>query len=439
MPETSTISTITPSVSTTATWDLPAATPEVASIGQVFNPVFGQWVSDPLYLPGSPVTGSVTRWSVTGGSAGAVALFETSIDNGLSWQTATNEGAIPRLLPGDKVTSWVLFRVTMSRLSSSDTSPKLSFLEVEVSCDASVDELVAIGHGPIIKVSAKIGSGSGGAGGGPGVSGSGGGMTGRGLSLKIKAVDPSRSIAKAPWERPKVLPSLSYDQAAVALVKDRLPTQEDVSVVSRTRLTDPFIFGLNQGSDSWQDIRDLSTADGCESFFDAAGVFVFRPVADPRVARPVWTFDDGETCTVTQAERELNEEQTFNYVVVKGESTAGQNPASGVAFDDDPASPTYVYGRYGLHSTTVTLSTVTTDEQAAVAARAILFGSLGASETVTITTVPIPMLECGDVVAVSIGDIKADGRYLIVQMTTPLSPGEAQTLTCFRQSSLEGE
>jgi hypothetical protein len=221
------------------------------------------------------------------------------------------------------------------------------------------------------------------------------------------------------------------------MVQNRLPTQEDFSTVSVNRDTDLLIYGLAQGSDAWQDIRDLATACGSEAFFDVAGTFVFRPVADPRTTVPVWTFDDSATCTVTQADRELTDDQTLNYIVVKGESTSSANPVSAVAFDNDPGSPTYVFGRFGQHTAVVTIANVVTQDQAQQAANAILFGSIGAAETTTITTVPIPFLECGDCVTVSIGDIKADGRYVINQLTTPLSPGEAQTLTCFRQSAQE--
>lgn len=435
MAETDVASVITPSVSTAVTFAIGAAS-ETYTVSPVYSRLRGYRISDPLALSGDPVTGSVVTWAAVAGSAGSTYLVETSIDFGASWQAATNGAPVPRLNPGDTVTRAVLTRVTMTRLASGDTSPKLTALEVRVSLDSSVDELVAIGHGIITSVKAKIGPGSSSSG-GSGVFTSGGGQTGTGLSLKIKCVDPSRAISKNPWEKPFVVNTQPYDQAAVTMVQNRLPTQEDFSVVSVNRSTDLLIYGLDQGSDSWQDIRDLGTACGSDSFFDPAGVFVFRPVTDPRIAPPVWVFDDSATCTVTQIERELTDEQTVNWVVVKGESTSSQNAVSAVAFDNDPSSRTYVYGRFGKHTAIVTIPSVTTADQAQTAANAILFASLGAAETTTITTVPIPFLECGDCVTVSFGDVKADGRYVINQMTTPLSPGGAQTLTCFRQSSRE--
>jgi len=430
--ETDVASTITPTVSTAVTFTIGAAS-ETDTAKPAYSLLRGYRISDPLYLTGTAVTGSVIRWTATAGSAGSTYLVETSIDFGASWNAATNGANVPRLRTNDTTTLAVLTRVTMTRLLSSDTSPKLTSLELQVSCDASVDEYVPIGHGVIISVKPKIGTGSSSSGGGSGVFSSGGGQIGTGLSLKVKCVDPSRSISKNPWQTPKVISTQPYDQAVVEMVTDRLPTQEDFSVVSANRNTELLIYGLNQ-SDSWQDIRDLSTACGSEAFFDVAGTFVFRQVRDPRITPPVWTFDDGATCTVTQIDRELSDEQTLNYITVKGESTSSQNPVAAVAFDNDPGSPTYVGGRFGIHGAVITIPSVTTQEQAQTAANAILFASIGSCQTTTIATVPMPFLECGDCVTVSIGDVQADGRYVINQMSTGWP---TQTLTCFRQSSQE--
>lgn len=435
MAETDTASAITFSTSTAVTMTIAPAT-ETDTAGQMFNPLYAQWIDDPLVLSGQAVTNSVIRYD-TYTPPGATLTVETSINNGASWDQAVNNQPVPRLNPGDTTTRQILTRATFTRLNPTDPSPRLLMCDVQVTCDASIDELVPIGHGVITKTAAKLAPSGTGRGGGPGVTVTGGGMTGTGLHLTIKAVDPSNAIAKNPWEKPFIVTSQPYEQAAVAMVTDRLPTQEDFSITTAGRDTELLIYGMDQATDAWQDIRELATACGYEAYFDTAGTFVFRPVTDPRGTRPVWVFNDGEQCTVTQAERELTADQTLNYVVVKGESTSSQNAVSAVAFDEDPSSPTYVYGRFGRHSTTVTIPSVTTQDQAQAAANAILYAALGAAETTTITSVPIPFLECGDCVTVSIGDIKADGRYVINQVTMPLAPGGAMTLTCFRQSSTE--
>jgi hypothetical protein len=438
MAETGTASVITPSVSTAVTYAL-APVAEICSSVQVFNGLSGFHVSDPLVLSGDPVTGSVVRWTANT-PAGSSATFETSINNGASWDTATDNSPVPRLRSGDTVTRSVLTRVTLTRAAPADPPPTVSSLEIQVSCDTGVDELVPLAHGIIDKVTVKSASGSssGGSssgGSGSGVASHGGGQTGGGTSIKVHGVDLSRAIKRNAWQQPFYVPGgTNYADAARSMVADRLPSQTEFNLSSTEHVTPLLVFGLDQGGDPWQDIADMATAIGFECFFDPAGVFVFRPVPDPRRGEPVWVFGPDPTPTVTDAKRELTDEQTFNYVVVKGESTSTRNPVAASAFDDDPSSPTYVDGPYGTVTQRLTFPLVTTQEQAQDVADAILLNSLGAADTVTISCVPMPALEPGDIVEVDVPNTKAAGTYMVNQVLTPLSPAEAQQLTCFRQS-----
>lgn len=439
MAETGTASTITPSVSTAVTFAI-APVSEQGSGAPVSNGLSGFRISDPLELSGDPVTGSVVRWQATA-PPGTTVTVETSINYGASWDLAVNNAAVPRLRPGDTVTRAVLTRVTLARQSLADPSPTVAFLEVQVAVDVGVDELVPIAHGIIDKDSIKANSGTSGGGSSSGVSGSGvtsrgGGQYGGGTSLKIHGVDPSRAIKRNGWQQPFFIPGgTNYADAVRQMVLDRLPSQTEFSLASTEHVTPLLVFGADQGGDPWQDIAEMATAVGFECYFDPAGVFVFRPVPDPRRGEPVWAFDIASAPTVTEAKRELTDEQTFNFVVVKGESTSTKNPVTAFAFDDDPSSPTYVNGPYGVVTTRLTFPLIITQEQAQAAADAILLNSLGAADTVTITVVPMPALEPGDVITVNVPDVKASGTYLINQISTSLSPAEPQQLTCFRQST----
>ena len=439
MAEVDAASLITPSLLASATYTI-APVSETGHGAQVFNPLYGYRISDPLVLPGTPVTGSVVRWQATA-PLGTTITVETSINNGASWDPATNNGPVPRLRPGDTVTRNVLTRVTLTRTNATDPTPRVASLEVQVSCDAAVDELVSIAHGVIDKVNIKTTTGSGGSSsssaGGGGVTSRGGGQSGGGTSIKIHAVDLSRSIKLAQWEQPFFIPTgITYGEAARLMVLDRLPDQKEFSIASTEHVVDDLlVYGLDQGSDAWQDIQELAQAVGCEVFFDPAGVFVFQPIPDPRYGDPVWEFDEDANPLVTEAERELSDEPVRNYIVVKGESTSSKNPVTAFAFDNDPASPTYVAGRLGKRTARLTFPLITTQEQAQAAADGVLYNSLGLADQVTITAVPMPALEPGDVIKVNVADVKASGTYLINQVTTPLSPAEAQQLVCYRQSA----
>jgi len=428
--------------STTTSANTAGSASETDTSSTAFNALQGYWVSDPLTLPGDPVTGSAVRWA---GSTptGSTAVVETSINNGASWDAATVNRPVPRLKAGDTYTRSVLARISFTRTLSTDPAPTMAYLELAVSTDSGTVEYVPVGHGMIDKTTVKAVGGSSGGGSSTGSVGSsaviskGGGQTGGGTSIKIHVTDMSRAIKRNVWQMPFVVPKgVNYGAAVKAMVLDRLPSQTEFAISTTTRvLSTALVYGMDQGGDPWQDIREVAQAIGYECFFDPRGVFVFRPVPDPRIGEPVFTFDENFNPIVAEASKEFSDEQTFNDVVVTGQSSSSQNPVSAEAFDNDPASRTYILGDYGRVTQRLTFSNITDQDQAQDAADAVLFNSLGAAETVTITCVPHPALEPGDIVKIKIGNIKVDGTYMINSMTTPISPAEAQQLVCFRQST----
>ncbi len=435
---TATAATFSVSTAVTATTGSASTT---ATASTAFNPLYGIWLSDPLTLPGTPVTGSVVRWAQTT-PAGTTALVETSINNGASWDAAVNNSQVPRLSTGDTATRTVLARVTLSRSSSTSPPPRVTRLELQVSTDNGVDELVPIGHGMIDKVTASAVGGSSGTGSVTSVVSSsavisrGGGQTGGGTSIKIHVVDLSGAIKRNAWAMPYTVPAgLNYGAAAQAMVLNRLPSQTQFAISSTSHVTPLLVYGMQQGGDPWQDIQDLATAIGFEAFFDPRGVFVFRPVPNPNVGDPVWVFDEDLVQLVSEASRQLSNDQTFNHVIVSGQATSSANPVTAEAFDNNPSSPTYILGPYGEVTERLTFSTITTQAQAQAAANALLLNSLGGADTVTITVVPQPALEPGDIVKVHISDVNVDGNYMINSMTTSMSPADPQQLVCFRQST----
>lgn len=439
MPEADTASAVTFSVSNNVTVGVGAAT-SVAIGAPVYNPLFAYWIDDPLVLPGGPVTGSVVRWSQQVTALGSTLTIETSVNNGASWDLAVNGGPVPRLLTGNTVTEQILTRATFTRVLATDASPRLLSMQIQISCDTSTYEYVPIAHGMIDKVGVQITGGRGSGSGpnqGPGVNATGGGGTGGAPEITVHGVDLSKAISRNVWSEAYTIPAgTNYAEAIRLMVTNRLPFQTAFSLSSTSHVTPLLVFGLAaDGGDPWQDIQELATAIGYEVYFDPAGVLVFRAVPDPRQGTPVWTLDESANPTIVDVTRELTDEQTYNWVVVKGQSTSTEEGVWAVAFDNDPTSTTYIYGPYGIKSIIVTLAQVYTTAQAQQAADALLLNSLGAAETVTITTVPMPALEPGDIITVNVSDTKAAGTYLINQMTTPLSPAEGQQLTCFRQSS----
>jgi hypothetical protein len=327
-------------------------------------------------------------------------------------------------------------------LFPSGSPPSVSYFELDVSVDASVDELVPIGVGMIDDVTTHATAGTSGSGSTTNVSTStsvvsqGGGQFGGGVAIKVHANDLSYAIKRNVWQQPFTVPSgLLYTDAIKAMVEDRLPSQTAFNLSTTTATTPLLVYGASQGGDPWQDIMELAAAIGFEVFFDATGVCVVRPIPDPGIGDPVWAFDENLVPLVAEAEFDLSSEQTFNDIVVVGQSTSSANPFSGEAFDNDPNSPTYILGPYGRVTQRVNSSLITSQYQAQAMAYSALYASLGAANTVTLTTVPMPALEPGDIILIVCSDVKANGTYMINHLEMPLSPADPAIYTCFRQST----
>jgi len=267
------------------------------------------------------------------------------------------------------------------------------------------------------------------------VTGSGGGSTGGALSIQISGVDQSRQVSRNTWQDVYYIPAnTNYATAIRQIIDNRLPGLQ-YNFQSTPMRTPKIILGTQLGNDPWQDAQDMATALGFELFFDAAGVCTLREVPNPATGQSVWTFSDKANPTIAQLDRTLTDQTTYNYVICYGESVDNAVPVQAIAFDNDPNSPTYYLGPYGIVSTTFQSAMITTTAQAQAAANALLLAVKGASENVALTVVPNPALEPGDVVTVEVADAQISGTFLVNDIQTPLSAAQGQTLTVYRQSS----
>jgi hypothetical protein len=415
-----------------------------ASMASGFNPLIGYIIPDPYVLTGDPVSASVVAWNaVTPGAS--TATVHTSINNGLSWDLATNGGPIPRLREGDTTTRTVLSRVTFTRVNAGDPAPYLTYLKVLPYTKISSDELIPTFFGQIDKATTKITAGSsGGTGsgsGGQGVSSSGGGMFGGGAVMKIHATDPSRLIKLAQWENAFVGPTnVTYDQLGKAMVLDRRPNQVLFNQVS-TNLQVPsslLVWGLNRGaSDPYQDIRGVFAAFGHECLYDVIGSFTSHPVPDPRRGPVTWEFDHTANPCIIGVESELDTNLICNGYIIIGQSTTSANPVNAFAYDTDTASKYNIFPPpigIGKRIQTLTFSTLQTNQQCQSVANALLFNSLGLANTVTIGIVPHPGIALGDIVRINSPETGVVGRFLVQGYILPDSPVAQMQLTCFRQT-----
>jgi hypothetical protein len=437
-PEVDTALAVTGSNLAKVTSFLNTAVAEVDTAGLVFTPLNGEIISQPILLSGDPVTASGITWTATAYAAGSHVFVHTSIDNGASWQRCTSGGAIPNLLPGNTTATAVLIKVIFARALVTDPTPQCTAPQVSITFDSGAVELVSLGKFLIdeadITVTGGTTGGSGGSsGGGDGVTGTGGGNTGGALSITVTGTDLSLGVSRNAWEDVHFIPyGTNVGDAVQDILEDRQPGGQ-YNFASTEETTPQLILGTSQGSDPLQDAQDITAGAGYCLYLDANGIWIFRPIPDPTQGEPVWEFDDGMNPTVVSVQRTVNDQTTYNYIIVTGESTSNTAPVSAVAFDNNPNSATYIYGPYGRKAYSFTSQAIVTPAQAQAAADALLLLSLGACDTTVLTNVPMPALEPWDIVSVNIAEAKASGNYLLNTITTPLSGAEAQESTVYRQ------
>ncbi|MGV9352277.1 DUF5047 domain-containing protein [Streptomyces misionensis] len=158
-------------------------------------------------------------------------------------------------------------------------------------------------------------------------------------------------------------------------------------------------------SDRWAAVQECATAIGAEVYADADGQFVIAELPDLLTAPVAWNVDAGETGVLISANRSFSRDGMYNMVVASGENTEDNvPPVSATASDTDPTSPTYVSGPFGRVPKFYSSATLTSSTLALNAAQKLLRDSVKPNTTVSLTSLPNPCLEPGDVLRVTYED-----------------------------------
>jgi len=157
--------------------------------------------------------------------------------------------------------------------------------------------------------------------------------------------------------------------------------------------------------DRWAAVQECATAIGAEVYCDADGQFVIAELPDLLTAPVAWDIDAGETGVLISANRSFSRDGMCNVVVASGENSEDNAaPVTATASDTDPTSPTYVSGPFGRVPKFYSSATLTSNSLALNAAQKLLRDSIKPNATVSLTSLPNPCLEPGDVLRVTYED-----------------------------------
>jgi hypothetical protein len=241
--------------------------------------------------------------------------------------------------------------------------------------------------------------------------------------LKVQGVDRSRTVADARFLTPtQSVTTNTIPNEIKRLVQGAIPGATFIDRTGSTASTPELVWE----QDRWAAINDLATAIGAECFFDADGACVLRPV--PSIDSPVsWYVDAGESGVLIGGSKQTSRDTTYNGVVASGERTDNTSPYTATVTDNNPSSPTYWLGPYGQVPYFYSSPIITSLAGAQSAATGLLARTKGLTRSVSLSAVPNPALEPGDVIQVVFPD-RTYERHVVDSLTIPLDPGEAMPI-----------
>ena len=244
------------------------------------------------------------------------------------------------------------------------------------------------------------------------------------LTLQLAGQDRSARVADAKFEEPYQV--AAGTNVAVA-IRDtiQLGVQglsfdfADVDAVTP-------LLNAEEGGDRWAFCQEMAKTVGMTPLLRCAAVVC--SASDHRARRRRRReLVEGEGGVLLKAGSQWARAGAFNRVIATGENTGEAAPVRGVATDDNPLSPTYYYGPFGPVPYFYKSQLITSDDQAAAAARGLLAKQLGTTQSINFGAIVNPTLEPNDVLAITRARAGIDERHIVDQLTIPLTAEQPMT------------
>lgn len=357
-------------------------------------PASATWLGPPKALPDAPIIWSVISWVVSYLPAGSSVKVYTSVNNGFTWEEAVNGQSVPHLEPRTNVIRAIMYKAVLTRANGVSPKPILDRIDIGVDAEKAVDELVSCGSFLITDTEIEDGP--------------------DGVIITLDGMDLSLRVRENSWERVKTFPAgTNMGDVIQQVILDRDPDARfdftSTQMVAPAMLT----FGANDSNDPLADVIRCAQFCGNELFLDYRGIYVFQPQPDPTIDPVTRVFSDRANPVMTKVLRRLTRTESFNYIVVSGETTGTDAPVSASAADNDPNSPTYYLGNGGKRVKRIVSKLVKSVGDALTMAQGFLLRLKGAGETIEVSVVPDPSMTEGDTVTVDRSKSALNANYLV--------------------------
>lgn len=256
-----------------------------------------------------------------------------------------------------------------------------------------------------------------------------------GAVVGVDLYDHSRTVSRARFVTPySIKQGTRYVDAIRDLIMSRMPTltEDDFLFDEVPNYTTPQLTFI-QDDDPWEMATNMAGSLGCELLWNGDRKVVLRAEPDPAVTPSAFDYVEGEDATFTGIRRSLDDENTYNGCIVRGESSSNSKPVEGQAWDTNPNSPTYFdpdrpeLSEYGPVPFFITSEYVTTTQQAVQAAEANLLQKLGVVENVEFDGVVNFAHEANDVARIRRDRINIDNNYVLKSIQMGLGANDTQS------------
>lgn len=261
-----------------------------------------------------------------------------------------------------------------------------------------------------------------------------------GITIELAGVDRSVRVARSKFIDTYQITSGTNAATALAdLLRSRWDDIE-LSFTDTTATVNAVYLGSDSTANPWEDAQQIAQSVGLRLFFDQNGVCRLEPQRDYFNVTPDAIYEEGEANVIVDVSRRVTVDDTYNAVIVSGEGSGNTSSIfRAEVYDDDPASPTYRYGKFGVVPYFYTATVIANASQAAITAEAILQQVRGATEEIQWSSVTDASLDVEDVVKLSNTGTKVDQVLVIDSYTLPLKADQSMTARARLVRTLSGE
>lgn len=249
-----------------------------------------------------------------------------------------------------------------------------------------------------------------------------------GVVVSLTAADRSRQVARNRFiDEYQIAGGTDVAQVVTALLLDRYPACV-YDLPDTGHNCGKAVLEAGESSDPWRDAQAIAESAGLRLAFDPTGVARLYAPADPD-GTPDATYTDTADCVLLSVGREMDDDGLYSGVIATGESSELTAPVRGEAWDDNPSSPTYRYGKFGEVPRFYSSPFLVTANQCVSAATLLLADGAGGTESIEWTQIVNPAHDADDLIDITEAGSKASARIVLDSLTVPLTADQPMTGT----------